>query len=422
MVDACLKWRSDGPVSLVPGTTVVILPADQDPGMSDDAPSVSPRDLYDRLRGGASVSVLDVRDRDEFEEWHVDGPGVTARHVPYVRFVAANANGDPVDLLPDDLDEPVLTVCGVGEASGETAAMLQERDVSAENLAGGMDAWANLVVEHDVDVTDTEFGDSSTDTEVVQYERPATGCLSYLVVAGDEAMLVDPLRAHVDQYVEAIESRDVELRYAVDTHVHADHLSGARSLAERTDCEVILPSGATARGLEFDATLVADGDTLELDGASLDVVHTPGHTSEHVTLDAGGVLFTGDTLFLDGVGRPDLEDAEQATRHARELYATLHETLFDYPESTVVAPGHIQPAEVETPGPYVDTLGEVERRVSIAALDEAAFVDRVAGDLPPRPANHERIVEYNLGRATIDQSALALELGPNNCAISGEAD
>lgn len=381
--------------------------------MSEDTPSISPRTLYDRIRGSESVSILDVRDRDEYEEWHVDGPSVTARHVPYVQFVAAKANGDPANLVPDDLDAPIVAVCGVGEASGQTAAMLQEHGIESVNLEGGMDAWANLVVTYD-------FGTDNERIDVRQYERPATGCLSYLVTSGDDALILDPLRALVDRYVTDLESAGLTLHRAMDTHVHADHLSGTRALAEQTGASVVLPAGATDRGLEFDATLVSDGDSFALGDASVMVVATPGHTTEHVSLDFDGLLFTGDTLFLDGIGRPDLEDAERAREYAETLYETLHEIIFEYPDETIIAPGHIQPGDVEETGPYVDSLSNVRGRVTIADLDESAFVDRVAENLPSRPANHKRIVEYNLGRASIDQSALALELGPNNCAIPGK--
>jgi len=381
--------------------------------MSDDAPSISPRNLYDRIRSGEPVAILDVRDRDEFDAWHVDGPNVTARQVPYVQFVAARANGEPASQLPDDLEEPIVAVCGVGEASGETAAMLQDADVEAHNLAGGMDAWADLLVAHEFETTDS-------DVRVVQYERPSTGCLSYRITSGGEAIVIDPLHAFADRYVEAIENRGLTCHSVVDTHVHADHVSGTRALADRLDATVVLPTGARERGLEFDATFVADGDSLEVGDVPVDIVHTPGHTSEHVTLDADGVLFTGDTLFLDGVGRPDLEDPDAARIHAAQLYDALHETLFQYPEDTVVAPGHVQPATVDGDGPYVDTLAAVRDRIPLADLPRDDFVDCVSNNLPPRPANHEQIVEYNLGRATIDQSALQLELGPNNCAIPGE--
>lgn len=406
-----MGWSAAGTVNLP-----TIKPEDdQAQTMSDEAPSVSPRELYDRIRGGESVSILDVRDRDEFEQWHVDGPAVTARQVPYVRFVAAQAGGNADDLVPDDLDEPIVAVCGVGEASGETAAMLQAAGIEAENLAGGMDAWANLVVTHEV-----PNDESPGELAVVQYERPATGCLSYLVWSGDSALLVDPLYAIADRYIEDIDDRRLDLRCVFDTHVHADHLSGARAVGDRIGADVVLPEGATDRGLAFDAVLVADGDSLSLGEMHLDVLATPGHTTEHVTLDAGGLVFTGDTVFLDGVGRPDLEDEAQARSHAAQLYETLHDTIFEYPDETLVAPGHVQPGMVDGRGPYVDTLEAVTDRIPIANLDESEFLDRVAENLPPRPANHERIVEYNLGRATIDQSALSLELGPNNCAIPGE--
>jgi len=371
------------------------------------APAVSARDLHDRIRGDEPVSVLDVRDRDEFEAWRVDGPGVTARHVPYMEFVAAGVTGDAADLLPADLGEPVVVVCGVGEASAEVAGDLRSEGVDAVNLAGGMEAWGDLVVAHDLG------------GGVVQFERPASGCLSYLVADGGEAAVVDPLAAAVEAYVAAAGERGLAVEYAVDTHVHADHVSGVRALADATGAERVLPGGATDRGLAYDATLVDGGDELPVGERALAVECAPGHTTEQVVLSWGTDLLTADCLFLDSVGRPDLEDEDAARELAGEQYDTLRR-LVDRDDGTRVLPGHVEPS-TERDGPdggFARSLGDVRAGLSLLSLDREAFVDRVTTDLPPRPANYERIVGVNLGRGEPDEATLELERGPNNCAIS----
>jgi len=391
-------------VVFVGGRRELLPPGAQLRGMS--APAISARELHERIREGGA-SVLDVRDRDEFELWHVDGPGVTADHVPYMEFVAAGVTGDAASLLPDDLREPLVVVCAVGEASAEVAEDLRREDVDAVNLAGGMAAWGDLVVAHDL-------GNS-----VVQFERPSSGCLSYLLADGGEAAVVDPLAAAVDEYVAAAEDSGASIEYAVDTHVHADHVSGVRALADATGAERVLPEGATDRGLSYDATLVGDGDELPVGQRALTVEHAPGHTTEQVTLAWGADLLTADCLFLDSVGRPDLESEDAARELAGRQYDTL-QRLFDRDDDARVLPGHVEPSTARDgpDGGFARSLGEVRDGLSLLELDRGAFVDRVTTDLPPRPANDEEIVGVNLGRETLDDEALELERGPNNCAVS----
>jgi glyoxylase-like metal-dependent hydrolase (beta-lactamase superfamily II)/rhodanese-related sulfurtransferase len=370
------------------------------------APALSARDLYDRIRDGP-VSVVDVRDRDEFEAWHVDGPAVTTRHVPYMEFVAAGATGDATDPLPGGLNEPVVVVCGVGEASAEVATDLQDAGVDAVNLAGGMDAWGDLVVTHDLG------------SGVLQFERPSSGCLAYLLADGDEAAIVDPLAAAVDEYVAAASDRGLTIEYAVDTHVHADHVSGVRALADETGADAVLPAGATDRGLAYDATLVDDEDTLRIGDRSLTVHAAPGHTTEQVVLAWGDDLLTADCLFLDSVGRPDLEDEGRARDLAERQYDTL-QRIVDRPDETCVLPGHVEPDTARGgDGAFARSLGDVRSGLSLAGRERAAFVDRVTTDLPARPANYETIVAVNLGEKPVDEAALELERGPNNCAVAG---
>ena len=384
---------------------------------------LAPEALAERLRAGDLVSVLDVRDRPEFEAWHVDGRSVTARHVPHVKFVAAAATGDATDPLPEGLAEPIVVVCGRGKASADVARDLAEAGVDAVNLAGGMEAWAETYLAEPL------VRDGGGDVTVVQYQRPSSGCLAHLVVAdgpdGREAAAIDPLRAFADRYVADAADRDASLRYAVDTHVHADHVSGVRALRDRVGAEAVLPAGATERGLAFDAHLVSDGDELRVGDAAIEAVHAPGHTTELTCLrlrrpdaDRADVLFTGDALFLGSVGRPDLEAGDEGARElAATAYHTLHDRLLALPVDTLVAPGHFaDPADARA-NDYAAPLARIAD-LDVCSLDRDAFVDRVAEDLPPRPANFERIVATNLGTESLDdEDAFEVELGPNNCAV-----
>ncbi|SIQ78573.1 Glyoxylase, beta-lactamase superfamily II [Haladaptatus litoreus] len=375
--------------------------------------ALSARELYDRLQRGESVTVLDVRNRDEYETWHIDAENTV--QTPYAEFMSAKVKDEISDLAESlDLEEPVLAVCPRGEASEQVAAMLRETGIDARNLADGMNGWARVYVARELP---TESEDAET---VLQYERPSSGCLSYLVVSDNEAAVIDPLRAFADRYAEDAREFGAELKYAIDTHVHADHVSGLREVADATDAEAILSEGARNRGLSFDAKLVEDGDELAVGEETLTAIHAPGHTSEMTLFRAENTLFSADTLFLDGIGRPDLEaGSDGASELADDLYDTLHERVLTLSDETLVAPGHVH---AKTPltegGSFTAPLATVSESVSLLSLDRDEFVERVAGDLPPRPANYEDIVAVNLGTESVEEeAAFELELGPNNCAV-----
>ncbi len=369
------------------------------------ADTISPAALHTRIRAGEPLTVLDVRDREAHEAWRIEGPNVASAYIPYLRFVTAGATGSVDELVAErDLAEPVVVVCARGETSADAAERLRSEGVDAANLEGGMEAWAALYVGRDLPF---EGG------VLRQYERPATGCLAYLLASDGEALVVDPLRAFTQRYERDADELGCELRSALDTHVHADHLSGVRELAA-SGAEPLLPAGARDRGLAFDPAFVAGGDSLPVGASELRLRAAPGHTSELLVGLVGDTLLSTDALFLDGVGRPDLEaGAEGAPGLAEQLYDTVTE-LFALPDDTLVAPGHVTPETEPAPdGTLTRPLDDVRERVTLG--EKGAFVERVLDNGGERPANYERIIQVNLGRA---EGEGELELGPNNCAVS----
>ncbi|WP_224336668.1 MBL fold metallo-hydrolase [Haloprofundus halobius] len=385
--------------------------------MSPDETALSPSALAAALHDGERVRVLDVRNRDEADEWPLSGGDVETTNLPYMQFVQAQA-ADELDDIADEFDDGqrVVVICGRGESSATVAEALRDHGVDAVNLAEGMRGWARVYHAEEVD-------GESEDATVIQYQRPASGCLAYLVVSGDEAAVVDPLRTFADRYVEDARDRGAELRYALDTHVHADHVSGVRDVAERSDAEPVVPEGATERGLAFDAKLVGDGDELRVGDVTLEAMHAPGHTTEMTAYRLGTVLFDGDLLFTESVARPDLERGDEgAEGMARRLHRTLRERVLALPDETVVAPGHYgDSANPTEDGTYTATLGELKSRLEALSMDEDAFVEYALSGMPPRPNNFEEIIATNLGRDSVgDDEAFELELGPNNCAATAD--
>jgi glyoxylase-like metal-dependent hydrolase (beta-lactamase superfamily II) len=211
------------------------------------------------------------------------------------------------------------------------------------------------------------------------------------------------------------EERGWRITRVLDTHVHADHLSRSRRLAELVGATLHMPKGAP---VSYQFSDLADGDVLEIGSAKLEVVRTPGHTPESTSyLLDGRVLFTGDTLFLSAVGRPDLDATpEVARQRARELYRSLRQLLAFDPE-TLVLPGHTAEPVAFDGEPICAHLSGVRGSIRILKEDEDAFVEQIAGHGTPTPSNFERIVELNRAGVLPEGDPTELEAGANRCAV-----
>ncbi len=375
--------------------------------------SVGPADLAARLARGEPIRLLDVRNRDEFEAWRIDGPSVTATLVPYMRWLQADATDGVAERAAEIEGEgPIVAVCGRGEASAYVAGLLVEEGIDARNLADGMRGWARVYEARTV----------RADPTVVQYRRPSSGCLGYVIASGGEAAVVDPLRAFTGRYLADADERGVEIAAVLDTHVHADHVSGLRELADAAGAPRYLPEPAAGRGVAFDVETVTDGESVDVGGATVEAVHLPGHTTGMFGFAVGDILLSGDSLFLDGVARPDLQDGAEPADLARELYATLTDRLARFDDTTVLAPGHYDPTTGPADdGTYTAPLGTVRERPAVFGETATAFAGRVTGADTPEPANADRIVAINLGgEAASEDDTFELELGPNNCAVPAD--
>lgn len=343
--------------------------------------------------------VLDVRNESDYEEWSIEG----SHNVPvYDELLEGEFSGleHALDELP--LDEEIAVICVEGITSARAAQFLRERGYSARTVTGGMGGWGSVHRRYDVDGA----------AGVTQLTRPGTGCVSYLVHDRGEAIAVDP-SLYVDEYLDLADDLGVEIVGALDTHAHADHVSGAPILADRLAVPYYLHGDD--RGDLEDVTPLSDGETASVGDRDLEVLHTPGHTPGSVSLRYGDALLSGDTLFVRGVGRPDLEgDDEDAVRGAAsDLFASV-ERLRELNDDTLVLPGHMSDEEIR---PLATTLYGLKRNNELVAMeDEEEFVDRIVESLGSTPANYERIKSINWGREPLTEEAEELELGPNNCA------
>jgi glyoxylase-like metal-dependent hydrolase (beta-lactamase superfamily II) len=227
---------------------------------------------------------------------------------------------------------------------------------------------------------------------------------SYLLGCAGRSLgaVVDPVE-DIDGYRREAERLGLPIRYVVDTHVHADHLSGGRRLAEAAGAEYVLFEGAET-GYPFHG--VADGDTLELGNVQLRVLHTPGHTPEHISLVGADrargsrepwFALTGHTLMVGDMGRTEL--ASSAEGGASDLYESARR-LRALPDHVEVYPGAFSGSVCGRglSGKAVSTIG-FERRHNRAFAEEdcAAFIASMIEDVPPRPPRAEQIRARNLG-------------------------
>lgn len=358
------------------------------------APTVTAKELKRALDGGRPVFLLDVRSPEEHRDWRIPG----SVNVPIDRLL----EGARPDVPPGS---ELITFCLHGPRSQKARDLLAAEGRPVRSLEGGMVAWNTVY-----DSARIPAGP----VEVRQMRRVAKGCLGYVLASGGEAVAIDPT-LDADAYLEEAAKLGARLVAVLDTHAHADHASGGRLLAKRAGAPYLAPEEV---GEGVADRIVRDGDHVEFGGARLRVVATPGHTPGSLTYLLDGLAFTGDTLFVESVGRPDL--GQDPRPNARTLWKTLHEKLLALPRDTVVLPGHHGEAVAPAPGEAVRaTLGELESRLPALRKPEDGFVDWVAQNALPKPANFDAIKRANKGLDDVDVEDLRdLEAGPNRCAVA----
>ena len=391
--------------------------ADDFPTPDADVAPVDPETLKDRIDAGEDVTLLDARMQSDYDEWRIDGEHVTSINVPYFEFLEDDIDEGVLDQIPDDREVTVL--CAKGGASEYVAGTLAERGYDVDHLEDGMNGWASIYEAVEVE----NYDGAGT---LLQYQRPSSGCLGYLLYDDGEAAIIDPLRAFTDRYLDDADDLGVDLQYALDTHVHADHISGVRDL-DANGVEGVIPEAAVDRGVTYahDLTTAEDGDEFQVGDDTIETVSTPGHTTGMTSYLIGdSLLATGDGLFIESVARPDLEEGDEgAPDAARMLYESLQERVLTLPDDTLVGGAHFSDAaEPAEDGTYTAPIGELVEEMDALTMDEDDFVDLILSDMPPRPANYEEIIATNLGQNAVDDAeAFTLELGPNNCAASQES-
>lgn len=358
------------------------------------------------LNRGSGAFLLDVRNPIEAARWRPQGPGLRGyANVPYYEFIEdedAAASRVPVDAR-------AYVLCAKGGSSAYVAGVLREHGIAATNIEGGMIAWAAYQRFVRVNAAADGFA-------IYQAVRPAKGCLSYIVGARGEAAIVDASR-NLETYTQFARRHKLRIVATVDTHLHADHISGSAALAARESVPYYLAredaAGAALAREDMPRALWVGNVPIEI--VTLPV---PGHTLGSTALLVDNrYLISGDTLLPEGVGRPDL--GNKAREWSGFLYDSLHDVIGRLNGETLVLPAHAASADdYDARGACVRTLSGLLTEANIA--DRTAFLERVEETVShsTQPAEYAEIRRVNLGEAVTPEKAEELEIGMNRCALS----
>lgn len=369
---------------------------------------ISAQALLYRLRTGKTPYILDVRTEEDRRNWQFECRfKLKLEHISYIDFIEEPE--ESMAKIPKD--QEILVVCNNGNSSRFVANMLDQQCILAYSIAGGMTAWGSLYRNDTIWEQDGK--------KVVQYVRVGKGCLSYILISDGEAAIIDPGR-HVENYLSYLLGNVLKLRYVFDTHLHADHLSGARQLADATGASYLVSPEEMAGGkIRYEPLPERSEFPLGNSSISIRSVKAPGHTPGHnVYLFEDQFLFTGDLLFLNSLGRPDL--GGKAAEWVGDLYNTVQKVIGEYDDSTYVLPTHTSGIQdMDEKGRVFGVLGDLRKKNRlVATTDKEEFTQEVLSHIPDEPEDYQNMRNANLGLLTPDESTKnTWETGRNLCAI-----
>ncbi|MEE3951927.1 MBL fold metallo-hydrolase [Peribacillus frigoritolerans] len=352
--------------------------------------------------------ILDVRNESDFNDWKIEGQNFEFLNIPY--FDLLDGVEEILDQIP--ANEEILVVCAKEGSSVMVAEMLSEAGLDVFYLKGGMKAWS----EH---LEPVRIGELTDGAEIYQFVRLGKGCLSYMVVSNGEAAVIDSTRM-IDAYLDFADDIGVKITHVLDTHLHADHISGGRRIAEVTNAAYWLPPKDAAE-VTFEYQPLESGNVITIGHTAIDIqaLYSPGHTigSTSFVVDQK-YLLSGDILFIDSIGRPDLAGlAEDWVGDLRETLYTRYKELSD---ELIVLPSHFMIIdELNEDGSVAKKLGKLfAENHGLNIADETEFRDLVTGNLPPQPNAYQEIRETNMGKIEPDDNKQReMEIGPNRCAV-----
>ena len=401
---------------------------------------IEPTELKKKIDNHENIFILDVRTPQEYEAWKLSYENhQNPKLIPVDRLFM----NDPNLLKEIPKDQEIVTLCAHGNRSMMAARLLNQLGYNVKSVRGGMAGWNKVYDVAEVRVPiEAPF-------RIWQIRRISKGCMGYIVSSKEDktAAAIDPSREIYEAFLSVASENDLKIIKVIDTHQHADHVSGVAKLtsaiarqgnAEAFACFSSLEE-YNSENTEIRIHYLKDGDNIEISPRiSLGVIHTPGHTNGSMSFllsstndtDANkhteekspvSCLFTGDTLFVDSVGRPDLR--EEAKKYAELLYQTYHQKIVNLPENTLVLPAHFNATSIalKHAEPISETIGSLKKKIKLLSMNEDEFIHHVTDTLPSRPMNYKTIIEINKRILPFDDMQMPdLEAGPNSCAVSVE--
>ncbi len=372
--------------------------------MSGQQTEISVAELKRRLDRGEVEFLFDMRNTDEFDSWRIEGRRpIETINIPQIDFVGEEEKY--LDRLPRDKE--MVIVCAHGGASKYTAELLQEKGFRAVGLEGGMDAWSEFY-----QVTKIQEA-----PEIHQVYRVAKGCITHIVIADGEAIVVDPVR-HLDRILAVLRQAGARVVAVVDTHLQADHISGGRDLAAQTGAPYWI-SPEDAKDAAYPYEPLVDGTLFRVGSCRLTAMHSPGHTPGSTSLLLNNrFLLSGDAIMRSSPGRPDL--GGRADEWSLLLYDTLFHRFSSLADDVVVLPSHAASMqEMNDDGSVRLTMGEARDHELFHTDDKEQFIAKVAASLPENPERYQDIRKVNLGLLDPDEDKRKeLEIGKNLCGMS----
>ena len=349
--------------------------------------TISPQQLKEKL-GQENIFLCDVRELHEYQDWHIAG----STNLPLSQL------SQQLILIPKE--KTIITICAHGIRSEKARQFLSQQGYTAFTMAGGMVAWNSV---YDIAIIPISEG------EIIQFRRIGKGCLSYMIISKGKALVIDPT-LDISTYREAAQEKEVKIIGVLDTHTQADHISGSRKLADETNAVYY----SADKNNKFQHQSLRSGEVISGGAIRLQVFSTPGHTPESITFLLDNIAFTGDTLFVDSVGRPDL--GENLAVDATLLWESIQQ-LLQLPDATGIFPAHYnQKVLVKKNVPLTISLGELRSRLP---QSKEEFITLVTSNAPPKPANFEVMVNINRSLEFMDEEEIReLEAGPNRCAVN----
>lgn len=370
---------------------------------------LTPHELTQIIFHKEELFILDVRNQSDYDDWKIEGQHLTGINIPYFDLI----DGVESALAQIPEGKKVLVVCAKEGSSIFVAEQLIEAGRSeVYYLQGGMKAWS----EH---LEPVKVGDLRDGGALYQFVRIGKGCLSYMVVSGGEAAIVDALRM-TEVYENFASENNMTITHTLDTHLHADHISGGKKLAEKTGATYWLPA-KDAEEVTFSYESLEDGRAITVGNTKIAIqpIYSPGHTigSTSVIIDETYFL-TGDILFVESIGRPDL--AGKAEDWVADLRSTLYKRFKELSDELIVLPAHFgKITELGEGGVVSARLKDLfAQNPGLNIEDEGEFRRAVTENLPPQPNAYQEIRQTNMGKLRpTEEEQREMEIGPNRCAV-----